>query len=224
MITKLVMAGLLAATVMTTTAQAETLRLLTWGSYAPDELIKKFEEKYPDITVEVTFSNNEEMIAKLRATGGAGFDRVLESGDFNFTVSDTGLVGRGVDSFSDVERVEVTGGGSANILYGGTVTNLELELNGAGGIDTIEGGALDDEIIGGVGNDVLTGNGGSDRFVYLATNNGLDIITDFTIDSDEIVIDALLPFRVTAGIHHCGRRGPVRVYRVLPGVDGALWA
>ena len=55
-------------------AQAETLRLLTWGSYAPEDVIKLFEEKYPDITVEVTFSNNEEMIAKLRATGGAGYD------------------------------------------------------------------------------------------------------------------------------------------------------
>ncbi|MEM9275838.1 MAG: CRTAC homolog protein [Cyanobacteria bacterium P01_F01_bin.143] len=122
--------------------------------------------------------------------GGAGFDRVLESGDFNFTVSDGELIGRGIDSFSDIERVEVTGGGGANILFAGTVTNFEVELNGGGGIDTIEGGAQDDEIIGGVGNDVLTGNGGSDRFVYLATNNGSDTITDFTIGLDEIVIDA----------------------------------
>jgi len=62
-------------------AQAETLRLLTWGSYAPEALIQKFEEKYPDIDVEVTFSNNEEMIAKLRATGGAGFDLAQPSHD-----------------------------------------------------------------------------------------------------------------------------------------------
>lgn len=55
-------------------AGAETLRLLTWGNYAPDEVIALFEAEYPDITVEVTLSNNEEMIAKLRATGGAGFD------------------------------------------------------------------------------------------------------------------------------------------------------
>lgn len=55
-------------------ADAETLRLLTWGNYAPEKVIELFEEKYPDITVEATFSNNEEMIAKLRATGGAGFD------------------------------------------------------------------------------------------------------------------------------------------------------
>ncbi|MEM6826292.1 MAG: extracellular solute-binding protein, partial [Pseudomonadota bacterium] len=74
--------GLLAATALTaTTVSAETLRLLTWGSYAPEELVQKFEERYPDITVEVTFSNNEEMIAKLRATGGAGFDLAQPSHD-----------------------------------------------------------------------------------------------------------------------------------------------
>ena len=76
-------AALMAATMLTaaSTAQAETLRLLTWGSYAPEEVVKKFEEKYPDIDVEVTFSNNEEMIAKLRATGGAGFDLAQPSHD-----------------------------------------------------------------------------------------------------------------------------------------------
>lgn len=62
-------------------AQAETLRLLTWGSYAPENVIEMFEAKYPDIDVEVTFSNNEEMIAKLRATGGAGFDLAQPSHD-----------------------------------------------------------------------------------------------------------------------------------------------
>lgn len=87
MIMKLAIAGLLATTVMAAVpAQAETLRLLTWGSYAPDELVKKFEAKYPDITVEVTFSNNEEMIAKLRATGGAGFDLAQPSHDRIFAV------------------------------------------------------------------------------------------------------------------------------------------
>jgi spermidine/putrescine transport system substrate-binding protein len=62
-------------------AHAETLRILTWGSYAPEELVKKFEAEYPDINVEVTFSNNEEMIAKLRATGGTGFDLAQPSHD-----------------------------------------------------------------------------------------------------------------------------------------------
>ncbi|MSU90045.1 extracellular solute-binding protein [Rhodobacteraceae bacterium 2CG4] len=62
-------------------AQAETLRLLTWGSYAPEEVIQMFEEANPDIDVEVTYSNNEEMIAKLRATGGTGYDLAQPSHD-----------------------------------------------------------------------------------------------------------------------------------------------
>ena len=80
---KATLATLLAATILSTAsmAQAETLRLLTWGSYAPDELVKKFEAENPDIKVEVTFSINEEMIAKLRATGGAGFDLAQPSHD-----------------------------------------------------------------------------------------------------------------------------------------------
>ena len=46
-----------AVALMAGSANAETLRLLTWGSYAPDELVQKFEKEYPDIDVEVTFSN-----------------------------------------------------------------------------------------------------------------------------------------------------------------------
>ncbi len=67
-------------------AKAETLRLLTWGSYAPDKVIELFEEKYPDIDVEVTYSNNEEMISKLRATGGAGYDLAQPSHDRIYAV------------------------------------------------------------------------------------------------------------------------------------------
>jgi len=59
---------------------AETLELLTWKGYAPKSLIEKF-EKETGITVKTTFSNNEEMIAKLRATRGAGFDLAQPSQD-----------------------------------------------------------------------------------------------------------------------------------------------
>ena len=61
-------------------AQAETLSLLTWKGYAPQDLVDKF-EKETGIKVEVTYSNNEEMIAKLRATRGAGFDLAQPSQD-----------------------------------------------------------------------------------------------------------------------------------------------
>lgn len=60
--------------------QADTLRLLTWGGYAPDDVIAMFEAETGH-TVEVTKSNNEEMIAKLRATNGGGFDLAQPSQD-----------------------------------------------------------------------------------------------------------------------------------------------
>ncbi|MCU6433248.1 extracellular solute-binding protein [Undibacterium sp. Jales W-56] len=59
---------------------SEKLRLLTWADYAPREITEQF-TKETGITVEVTISNNEEMISKLRATGGAGFDLVQPSQD-----------------------------------------------------------------------------------------------------------------------------------------------
>ncbi len=61
-------------------AGAETLELLTWKGYAPKVLVEKF-EKQTGIKVKVTYTNNEEMIAKLRATRGAGFDLAQPSQD-----------------------------------------------------------------------------------------------------------------------------------------------
>jgi len=61
-------------------AQEKTLRLLTWADYAPADVVAQF-EKESGYKVELTLSNNEEMISKLRATGGAGFDLAQPSQD-----------------------------------------------------------------------------------------------------------------------------------------------
>ena len=61
-------------------ADGKTLRLITFPGYAPPELIKKFQQE-TGITVEVTDSSNEDMIAKLRATRGGGFDLAQPSQD-----------------------------------------------------------------------------------------------------------------------------------------------
>ncbi len=68
------------ALVASSTFAAEELRLLTWGGYAPKEVIDQF-EKETGIKVKVTKSNNEEMISKLKATRGAGFDLAQPSQD-----------------------------------------------------------------------------------------------------------------------------------------------
>lgn len=61
-------------------AGAEELSLLTWKGYAPKNLVDRF-QKETGIELKVTYSNNEEMIAKLRATRGAGFDLAQPSQD-----------------------------------------------------------------------------------------------------------------------------------------------
>src|SRR6202050_4788956 len=61
-------------------AQSQKLRIITWADYVPADLIAAF-RKETGIEVEVTLSNNEEMISKLRATGGAGYDLAQPSVD-----------------------------------------------------------------------------------------------------------------------------------------------
>src|ERR1700739_3161792 len=59
---------------------AKVLKIITWADYVPAEVIAEF-KKETGIQVQLTLSNNEEMISKLRATGGAGFDLAQPSQD-----------------------------------------------------------------------------------------------------------------------------------------------
>ena len=68
----LLAAGLAALAATAASAQDNKLRLLTWADYVPADVVAQF-KKETGIDVEVTLSNNEEMISKLRATGGAHF-------------------------------------------------------------------------------------------------------------------------------------------------------
>lgn len=71
------LAGLIAAA---SAPGVESLALLTWKGYAPQALLEKFESE-TGIRVKPTFSSTEEMIARLRAGQGAGFDLVEPSQD-----------------------------------------------------------------------------------------------------------------------------------------------
>ncbi len=61
-------------------ADDRKLRIISWADYVPADLIAAF-KKETGYEVEVTLSNNEEMISKLRATGGAGYDLAQPSQD-----------------------------------------------------------------------------------------------------------------------------------------------
>ncbi|HIP13097.1 MAG TPA: extracellular solute-binding protein [Arcobacter sp.] len=77
---KMILVGAAALTLTTSLIAQETLKVLTWKGYAPAKLVKAFEAQ-TGIKVKLTYSNNEEMIAKLRATRGAGFDIAQPSQD-----------------------------------------------------------------------------------------------------------------------------------------------
>src|SRR5580698_2923252 len=59
---------------------AKKLRLITWPDYAPAAVIAQCQQE-TGITREVTLSNSEELISKLRATAGAGYDLAQPSQD-----------------------------------------------------------------------------------------------------------------------------------------------
>lgn len=79
-IISLALAGVALALTTSIAAAQTKLRLLTWADYAPADIIADF-KKETGIDVEVTISNNEEMISKLHATQGAGFDLAQPSQD-----------------------------------------------------------------------------------------------------------------------------------------------
>jgi spermidine/putrescine transport system substrate-binding protein len=59
---------------------SKRLRIITWSDYVPADVAADFEQE-TGIQVELTLSNNEEMISKLHATGGAGYDLAQPSQD-----------------------------------------------------------------------------------------------------------------------------------------------
>ncbi len=60
---------------------AETLNLMTWEGYVTDEIVQQFEES-TGIKVNITYiADNGEIISKLKATGGSGWDLAQPSQD-----------------------------------------------------------------------------------------------------------------------------------------------
>jgi Ca2+-binding RTX toxin-like protein len=102
--------------------------------------------------------------------------------------------------------VDVTGGGTDDIITGGAGDDTIDGLMGAdvinggdgadiitgdGGIDTIDGGDGADNIDGGYGGDDLTGGAGDDTFTYTKDTHDGDTIHDFnTAGDDHFAFDA----------------------------------
>ncbi|MEO0891597.1 MAG: calcium-binding protein [Pseudomonadota bacterium] len=123
--------------------------------------------------------------------GGAGNDTVsYEHSDGRVVVSlhsGVGLRGDAAgDTLTDIENL--VGSEFNDILSGDNDRQVGNTIMGLGGNDWIRGNGGDDTVDGGTGDDRLTGGRGSDTFVF-QDGHGVDVVTDFTTDDPNEVID-----------------------------------
>ncbi|MEM6402756.1 MAG: cadherin-like domain-containing protein, partial [Cyanobacteria bacterium P01_D01_bin.116] len=99
----------------------------------------------------------------------------------------------GSETTSDSFTFEVTDGvgGSINSQTFAITVNPR-EILGTSGRDTLTGNSGDNIITGSRGADMLTGGSGDDQFIYTSLTDREDIITDFEVGSDKIVLTQLL--------------------------------
>lgn len=93
--------------------------------------------------------------------GGDGTDVLAETKDADFTLTAEGLLGIGEDAIASIDRVELTGGDSSNVIDA-SESGVSVVLRGGGGNDELTGSEFNDSIFGGVGNDTVFGLAGVD--------------------------------------------------------------
>ena len=120
---------------------------------------------------------------ELAITGTVDFDGDLATTDDQAVLTSFALLEASDDALTSV------GTSSNDLLLGGTKNDT---ISGAAGDDLILGYAGDDVIEGGEGDDTTFGGLGSDTFVFGA-NSGNDVIGDFEVGTDGLMLnDGLL--------------------------------
>jgi serralysin len=132
--------------------------------------------------------------------GMAGRDTVFgDAGDdviaWNDPTGDSVFGGTGNDTLrgGDVAADRIFGGRGDDLIR--AVANQELAnhapdlLFGGGGNDTIIGGNANDTIEGAAGDDNLAGFGGADRFFFRESAPGNDLVVDFDVTRDLVVLE-----------------------------------
>lgn len=117
-----------------------------------------------------------DMAAEIAAEG---IDRVISTVDWTLGGEFENL------TLTGVAEIDGTGNTANNAITGNSAAN---DLSGGQGNDVLAGGAGNDTLEGGSGNDTLTGGADADRFVFDAPTEGRDMIRDFAIGVDKIVI------------------------------------
>jgi Ca2+-binding RTX toxin-like protein len=106
--------------------------------------------------------------------GGKGNDTIMVGDNSNGSIL---RGGKGSDTLTSGKAGDVLNGGDDNdFIFGG------------GGNDRLRGGNGDDFLNGGSGDDKLTGGTGADIFEFVHNSSGHNLITDFEIGIDHILL------------------------------------
>ena len=121
--------------------------------------------------------------------GGTENDLLLGESDQDFLFGGAGNDTLDGGSGNDVLNAST----EDDALFGGTGNDT---LNGGAGVDMLSGGdgndlllgtGGNDRLLGDLGNDTLTGGGNDDAFVFTATTQGVDTISDFNLASADVI-------------------------------------
>jgi Ca2+-binding RTX toxin-like protein len=124
--------------------------------------------------------------------GGTGNDVFTDTAGNDNAFGDDGddslLLGIGNDTANGGTMNDTIGGGAGNDV-----------LTGGSGNDSLNGGNEADRLSGGLGLDTLVGGAGDDAFVFHNTTDGLDLINDFALATDDR-IDLSAIFAATGAV------------------------
>jgi Ca2+-binding RTX toxin-like protein len=127
------------------------------------------------------------------ATPGAGKTIVFSAGAATATLALDSIGDASVETDETISLQLATGTGYTVVTSTAQIATIinddgTRRQKGTNGKDVILGTNLGDILSGGLGNDTLTGSDGGDSFLFNATNEGIDTITDFSVGSDYLLI------------------------------------
>jgi Ca2+-binding RTX toxin-like protein len=138
---------------------------------------------------------------RLFTVGSLGVDFVGDAGLDIFSINpgnpnNSINIAYAVDG-STLYGVDLTSGAASKL---GTVGNGSFDLiglaatnaveTGSAASDRLTGGSGNDTLIDGMGSDTVSGGSGMDSFSFSSPTDGIDIITDFSVVDDTIVVSA----------------------------------
>jgi len=165
-----------------------TLADLAVGSVTAPLTVKITSNGVAALSDTLVFTGTAEDVSGLYSTVTlSGVDTIDLTAAGTLIMNAASVSGQTIAFTADVNTLTLEGTTSADVISISRVTNDATDtiaINGGLGADTITGHAGINKITGGAGADAITGGAGVDTFIYTATTEAGDTITDFTAADD----------------------------------------